>query len=76
MLMGYLKSASTLAAMMMGLHIKWTKLAKERGINGFERKVIVDNVLVYSHDPEPLLQYFRAVLNVLKHHQATIKLKK
>ena len=47
--------------------------SKERQIKGCRRKVIVDDVLVYGRDAEPLLQYFLAVLNVIKHHRDKIK---
>ena len=33
-------------------------------------------MLLYGRTAKQLLDYFRAVLNVLKHHQATLKLKK
>ena len=38
--------------------------------------MIMDNVLVYERDPDSLLWYFRVVLEVLKHHHATVKLQK
>ena len=31
---------------------------------------------MYGRDPDSLLQYFRVVLEVLKHHHATVKLQK
>ena len=51
-------------------------MAEEHGIERCGSKVIVDNVLVFRRDPDSLLQYFRVVLEVLKHHHATIKLQK
>eukprot|EP00957_Ditylum_brightwellii_P012153 917909-Ditylum_brightwellii.AAC.1 len=61
---------------MMRLQKKWEKLATERKITGCGSKVIVDDVLVYGREKRNLLEYFRAVLDVLKHHRATINLKK
>ena len=48
----------------------------EQGIVKCRSKVIVDDMLVYGRDPDSLLQYFRVVLEVLKHHCATVKLQK
>ena len=38
--------------------------------------IIIDYVLLYGYTAEQLLAYFRTVLDVLKHHHATLKLKK
>ena len=38
--------------------------------------IIIDDVLLYGYTAEQLLAYFRTVLDVLKHHHATLKLKK
>ena len=38
--------------------------------------IIVDDVLLYARTVGKLLDYFRKVLDVLKHHRATLKLKK
>ena len=74
--MGALNSASTFVAMMMELQREWEALAAERGIKDCGSKVIVDDVLVYGRDQEQLLNYFQAVLDILKHYRATINLKK
>lgn len=74
--MGALNSAPTFIAMMMHLQARWEKLAAERGILGCGSKVIVDDVLIYGRKKDQLLQYFRSVLNVLKHYRATINLRK
>ena len=42
----------------------------------FASKIIVDCVLLYRRTAEQLLTYFRTVLDVLKHHRATLKVKK
>ena len=42
----------------------------------FESKIIVDDVLLYGRTADQLLAYFRTVLDVLKHHHTTLKLKK
>ena len=39
-------------------------------------KIIVDDVLLYGHTPYNLLAYFRTVMGVQKHHNATLKLNK
>ena len=74
--MGALNSASTFVAMMMKLRRKWNALAAERGVPHVGSQVIVDDVLLHGRTPEALLQYFRCVLEVLKHHRATLNLKK
>ena len=38
--------------------------------------IIVDDVLLYGRTAGHCLEYFRTVLDVLKHHHATLKLKK
>ena len=38
-------------------------------------KIIVDDVLLYETTAGQLLAYFRTVLDVLEHHNATLKLK-
>ena len=38
-------------------------------------KIISDDVLLYGRTAGQLLSYFRTVLDVLKHRQATLKLK-
>lgn len=66
----------TFVVMMIELQRKWDELAAKRGITGCGSKVIVDDVLVFGREKEPLLKYFRAVLDVLKHYQATVNLRK
>ena len=47
-------------------------------ITWFEKcciKIIFDCVLLYGHTAKQLLAYFRTVLDTLKHHCATLKLK-
>ena len=39
-------------------------------------KVIVDDMLLYGITTRQLPSYFRTVLDVLKHHRATLKLKR
>jgi hypothetical protein len=74
--MGALNSAATFVAMMQKLQQQWDTLAKERGIRAVGSKVIVDDVLLYGRTADQLLKYFCTVLDVLKHHRATINLKK
>ena len=49
---------------------------KRTWIEMFCIKIIVDDVLMYGSTAEHILDYSRTVLNVLKHHCATLKLKK
>ena len=74
--MGSLNSDPTFVAMMMKIQMKWDTLVKERGLNFFASKIIVDDVLLYGRTSEQLLAYFRTVLDFIKHHHATLKLKK
>ena len=74
--MGALNLVPIFMAMMLTLRWKWDHLADEQGIKKCGSKVIVDDVLVYGRDPDSLLWYFRVVLEVLKHHHATVKLQK
>ena len=70
--------------MMEVLRREWNKRAKERGIDpsqiGFRSKygskTIVDDVLLYAAHVQLLFAFFEVVLEVLQHHQVTIKLKK
>ena len=41
----------------------------------FASAIIVDGVTLYGSTSEQLVDYFRTVLDVLKHHHATLKLK-
>ena len=54
----------------------WDTLSKERGLTNFASKIIVDGVLLYGRTSRQLLDYFITVLDVLKHHLSTLKLKK
>ena len=74
--MGALNSAPIFVAMMLTLRQKWDHLADKQGIVKCRSKVIVDDMLVYGRDPDSLLRYFKVVLEVLKHHRATVKLQK
>ena len=74
--MGSLNSDPTFVAMMMKIQMKWDTLVKEHGLNVFASKIIVDDVLLYGRTSEQLLAYFRTVLDFIKHHHATLKLKK
>ena len=61
---------------MMKLQMKWETLSKERGLKNVASKIIVDDVLLYGRTAEQIIGYFRTVLDVLKHHRTTLKLKK
>ena len=56
--------------------MEWDTLAKEHVLKNVASKIIVDDVLLYGRTSRQLLDYFRTVLDVLKHHRATLKLKK
>ena len=66
----------TFVAMTMNLQIEWNTLDKVRGLKNVASKIIVDDMLLYGRIAEKLLAYFRTVLDVLKHHRATLNLKK
>ena len=55
--------------------MKWDTLAKERGLETFNSKIIFNCLLLYRRTAEQLNNYFRTVLGFLKHHRATLKLK-
>ena len=55
--------------------MEWYTLAKSFGLNFFESKIIVHYVLLYGHTAKNILDYFRTVLDFLKHPCATLKLK-
>ena len=74
--MGALKAAPTFVAMAMELKTEWGSLAQERGLKFFVSKIIFDYVLLYGRIEEQILDCFITVLYVLKHHCATLKLKK
>ena len=73
---GELNAAPTFVAMIMKLQMEWETLAKERGLKNVASKIIVGDVLLYGYTAEQILAYFRTVLDFLKHHRATLKLKK
>ena len=74
--MGDLNADPEFVAMTMKLHMEWGTLAKERGLKMVASKIIFGDVLLYRCTSRQLLDYFRTVLDVLKHHRATLKLKK
>ena len=63
-------------SIMMNLKIEWDTLSKERGSKNVASKIIVDSSLMYGRSADQLLYYFITVLDFLKHHRATLKLKK
>ena len=74
--MGALNAALKFVAMMMKLKIEWDTLSKERGSKNVASEIIVDRLLLYGRSANQLLDYFITVLDFLKHHRATLKLKK
>ena len=75
MSMGTLDAAPIFVAMIMKLRMEWYTLSKERGLKKISSNIIVDDVLLYGHTSGQNLAYFRTVLDFLKHHSATLKLK-
>ena len=73
--MGALNEFPTFVAMMMKLKIEWDTTAKERGLKICIKNYFYD-MLIYGRTSEQLLVYLRTVMDVLKHHPATIKLTK
>ena len=74
--MGDLIAAPTFVSMMMRLQMEWDTLATKLGLKNVASKIIVDDVLLYERTAKKILAYFRTVLDVLKHHRATLKLKR
>ena len=74
--MGDINSGPTFVAMSMKLQMEWDTIAKELDLKNAASKIIVDDALLYGCTAGQLLAYFITVLDVLKHHRATLKLKK
>ena len=73
--MGSLNASRTFLAMMMKLQMEWDTQAKEYCLKNVSSNFIVDDVLLYGCTSRKLIDYFRTVLDVLKHHRATLNLK-
>ena len=73
--MGSLNADQKFVAIMINLQMEWDTLSKERGLKSFSSTIIVDEMLLYWRTAIPLLDYFRKLLDVIKHHGATLKLK-
>ena len=73
--MGALNAAPTFLAMLMKLQMQCNKLAKERALENFASNIFFDDVLLYVHTSKKILEYFRTVMDILKHHHVTLKLK-
>ena len=76
MSMGGLNAAPVFAAMIMKLQMEWDILATERGLKISASKIIVDDVSMYGRTAEQILDCFRTVMDVLKNHIITLKLKR
>ena len=74
--MGDLNADPKFVSMMMKLKMEWYTIAKESGLKNIASKVIVDDVLLCGRTAKRILNYFRTVLYVLKHHRTTLILKK
>ena len=55
--------------------MEWYTLAKVRGLNNVASNIILDDVLLYGGTAKQLLDYFRTVLDVLKHHCTILKVR-
>ena len=73
--MGDLNAAPTFVVMMMKVQMNWDTLARECGLKNVASNIFFDDVLLYGRIAGQLLDYFRTVLYVLKHHCGTLKLK-
>ena len=73
--MGDLNAAPIFLSMMMNIQTEWDTLHKKPGLKHYSSKIIVDYLLLYIRTSNQRLAYFRTVLDILKHHRATIKLK-
>ena len=49
---------------------------QKTGFEFFSSRIIVDDVLLTGHTDDQFLAYFRAVLDIHKHHHAKLKLKR
>ena len=74
--MGTLNASPTFVAMIMKLQIEWDTLSKYRGLTNVASRIIVDDALLYGRTAGQILAYFITVLDVLKNHRATLKLKR
>ena len=63
-------------AMIMKLQMEWYAIYKERDLKNAALNIIFDDVLLYGPTARQILAYFITVLDVLKHHRNTLKLKK
>ena len=72
---GALNEAPTFVEIMMKPKNEFNTLAKERRLK-MSHKNIADDVLLYGRTVKQILTYFKTLLNVLKHHHATLKLKR
>ena len=64
--MGDLNADQIFVAMTTKLKMEWDTLSKQQSLKNISSKII----------SEQLLAFFRTVLEILKHHRATLKLKK
>ena len=74
--MGDLNAAPTFLATMMNLHMEWYTPDKEHGLTNVTSKMVVDDVLLYGRTSMHFLDYLKTVMDFLKYHRATLKLKK
>ena len=86
--MGCLNAHGTFCCLVDTLKRQWNRIATEHGIRDdiqvtlkgerpwTDAEVIVDDIMLHSENPEPLIRYFEIVLQVLQKHQVTVKLKK
>jgi hypothetical protein len=74
--MGMLNSTPVFVAMMLELQGKWNRLTEQCAIKDCGSSVIVDDVLVFGRTKDEYLRYFKCILEVLMHYQATINLRK
>ena len=73
---GDLNADPTFVAITTKIQLEWDTLSKQRVLKNVASKIIVDYVLLYGRTSGQLLAYLRTVLDVLKHHRATLKMKK
>ena len=86
--MGCLNAHGTFCCLVDTLKRQWNRQATASGIRDdievtlkgerpwTDAEVIVDDIMLHSEKPEPLIKYFEIVLQTLQKYQVTVKLKK
>ena len=74
--MGATNAHPVFVALVCKFQKEWNALAITDGLSGYGSQVIVDDIMLYAHDPDTLIKYFVCVLKILQHYRCTAKLRK